>query len=951
MLMSQALNSRDNSARIRKAPFWGPLLALSLLLASAFMCHSGQAYGQNTAESPKAAHSRKATLPELYAMFFAFAVHIDTVANADEKLGKDRTFYRQHLQRASGLSEEEYAQILASARRFVATDTNLRNQINGIMAVVERPESATPTSVALASKEYRDQMNSFIVESTFSLETEIATVRNFLGQDRADALDAYLQDDYATGRVGPARTQEDEQALWSSQEKLPADGTTAQIRKSQEMTISPQLEVVPSNAVVSSPKNCYDFTDPYGYGVSLCIDGQMSYLGPSDLVELYAGGSGNGGYSSWTVSGALTVTQNLAHEAGVTCSASGTGSSTNADCSASMDFKYGPGAVYTWTGTVTTYYANGQSASNTDPAPPKVDIYQPEIQDLSQTSFSPGSSGTFMISGLGLITAFQNTPTFTNPSGDFNLLSASGFTISGATDTITVSYAIPEAAQTGSTTITLNNGFASETVPITITPPLPSITSATVSGGASATALQAGPTTQTVTLTGQYLDTAAPTISIASGGAGITLGSIVSASQTSVSFQVTVNSDASADTVTFLLTTNGQSALAPSVSIVAMTPPAASITFNGANVTGTTTSVVVGQQVYLSISLADGSDPSTIATSIDWTVPGTVISEYTAFTSLSNVQVVPLTQTEQPSVLFYWVYPGSFSISYKYCVDVNMQSCATVSATFNVIGPTGVDMTATPGPPELFVEDGSPTMSFGNTDYTAGMAFVATMSAPGGQNSAFFVQLINYDNDKGLLEDGSIETINCPNTSPALDGQFPYPLLSTHIPQADPNLSTADVPSAPLDSSLNFEAQRLFSATMYLMWYPTGDLVTPYNNDYQQAMPVPLGFITWTYAGDAINTLQVQNANNKNTTVLNDTTYVFNPCSGCTSPSLTFTPSLASAANYGYPTWAALAQPCSDPNDSTETKRVQKNTVSPHLARGKTAYTAISQPATERIIP
>ena len=37
-------------------------------------------------------HSRKPTLQELYAMFFTYAVHVDTVSDTDEKAGKDRKF-------------------------------------------------------------------------------------------------------------------------------------------------------------------------------------------------------------------------------------------------------------------------------------------------------------------------------------------------------------------------------------------------------------------------------------------------------------------------------------------------------------------------------------------------------------------------------------------------------------------------------------------------------------------------------------------------------------------------------------------------------------------------------------------------------------------------------------------------------------------------------------------
>jgi hypothetical protein len=331
--------------------------------------------------------------------------------------------------------------------------------------------------------------------------------------------------------------------------------------------------------------------------------------------------------------------------------------------------------------------------------------------------------------------------------------------------------------------------------------------------------------------------------------------------------------------------------------------------------------VVVGQQIYLTITLSDGSDPSAIATSIDWGVPGAAIAGYTPITNtptnINTAQIDPLVQTEQSTILFYWVFSGttptqSFPVSFTYCVDVEMQSCVTATATFNVIGPTGVNMTATPGPVKPFLNalwNNAPDMGFGNADSTPGMTFISTMAAPGGQNVAFFVQLINYDNEQDRLLSSQTTTCNLPADPPALDGEFPFPTNPTHQAGVDPNLATADSPGMALALPSEepgkaaipvlVEAQRLFSATMYLMWYPLSPVIPNCSGPGECSIPVPLGSITWTFAGDAIDTLQIQ--------ADNATTFVLNTCSKCTSPSMQFVPASIGQANYGYPTWSNLS--------------------------------------------
>lgn len=85
------------------------------------------------------------------------------------------------------------------------------------------------------------------------------------------------------------------------------------------------------------------------------------------------------------------------------------------------------------------------------------------------------------------------------------------------------------------------------------------------------------------------------------------------------------------------------------------------ILWNGADITDTATNtVIVGQQV----SLQAVTLPTGIATSnATWSIQGTAISNYVFGTGLSTAQVLPLTQTNSPTINFYWVVGGAQNVS------------------------------------------------------------------------------------------------------------------------------------------------------------------------------------------------------------------------------------------------------------------------------------------------
>jgi hypothetical protein len=774
----------------------------------------------NLAAGTKTTQSRNATLQELYGMFFIYAAHVETRADADEKLGNDRSFYRQHLQIASGLTTDEYAQVLASAQRFAAVDADVKAQI---AASIEAGTSS-------------GQIDSLFEQRDSSLNTEIANVRQLLGQDQADIFEAYLQNEYIQQGSSPApsRTQVSSPTSPSFSSSFTAPPSSLQI--SAQAAIS--TEATAETVTAIGTQECKTGYTMYNNGsYNICADSQLSYVG-SGQVEPYASM-----YATWTNLGALGYLEiqgyfyvNGVFNTNLGCYAYYP-SATACQHSPNVTLNSGNGALYQWYGktsigaydvqcVVPSSCYETQDSELSDPA--EVQIYYPDINYISPNSVTPGDTGkTLTIDGEGLISPFLNTPTVsvTNQGSVFSSFYVQSFNY--AAGTITIGYSVLSSANAGTQTVTVNNGFGTGAVNITINAPAPVITGISVSGSSASNTLHAGPATQTVTLTGSHLDTTWPTISIASGGAGVTLGSVVSASQTSVSFHVTVANDASAGTVTFQLETDGKSCNAPALSIVAMVPPAITINFNGTNITDTAdsspTQVVVGQQIYLSISLANGDDPSTIATSIDWTVPGVVIADYAVSSNHSSAQVVPLTQTEQPTIVFFWVSTGgnasaSFTVQYTYCVDVDMKSCATATASFVVSGPTNATMTATPGPPELFnrtvtTDNGpytGPVLSFGDSGANPGMLLTANMlfpsSTPEEDQAAMFVQLINYDNFRNVTITGGTSSCSGPPVTPALDLSYPAPQTTAMQFQDDPTTGLIDIT----------EGKRVFSATTFL---------------------------------------------------------------------------------------------------------------------------------------
>jgi hypothetical protein len=179
------------------------------------------------------------------------------------------------------------------------------------------------------------------------------------------------------------------------------------------------------------------------------------------------------------------------------------------------------------------------------------------------------------------------------------------------------------------------------------------------------------------------------------------------------------------------------------------------------------------------------------------------------------------------------------------------------------------------GTAQALVNRGSPGL------YLAGVAFqgaqvgillqTPALPAPGNNGTYQWIQIINNDQMKVRTATGT-QTCLSPNGYPALDNHYPYGTPGGSLFSVNrPNDTVTDNPGINLNAVWG-ESQRLFSATMYLMWdpsLPSGCTpATAISASNCTSIPVPLASVAWQFPGNGINTLQNQ---------INGTTWVV-PC-------------------------------------------------------------------------
>ena len=259
------------------------------------------------------------------------------------------------------------------------------------------------------------------------------------------------------------------------------------------------------------------------------------------------------------------------------------------------------------------------------------------------------------------------------------------------------------------------------------------------------------------------------------------------------------------------------------------------ITYNGNVVAGPQT-VMTGQAVNLGYTVTGGS-----ASGCTWAALG-VIAGFTGTTQASTVTKVPTAAFKQPTMKFYWTGQGTQTVTLACYLNPGGQG--SVTATFNVKGPTGLQVGA--------VKSGTFATSTGQllkvagtvgcfnngtavglgagTQQSTGIVFNANATMPSGSNGTFgWVQIINSDDYQYSGPNGMAATENSTGGLDLETGKTTY-LYGT-------GNWVDDSPSMPLGSGTGFtQASRQFSASMYLMWLADSAADT---------IPVTLGYIVW----------------------------------------------------------------------------------------------------------
>ena len=397
----------------------------------------------------------------------------------------------------------------------------------------------------------------------------------------------------------------------------------------------------------------------------------------------------------------------------------------------------------------------------------------------------------------------------------------------------------------------------------------------------------------------------------------------------------------------FLPSDNGHSNISNEVDVTvdpAQAAPAPTIVWGqGGNVcqqAAAVPAVVVGQRIAITGCLPAVVSPANVS-SQSWSYPAAFIQNVVAGynpAATNNQQVSHLSlpigcdpsQTSCSFPAFFPVSPGSpgpYTLTYTYVLN-NGGGSGSVSVALQVAGPTatgqnGAFFTATPTtaldvwPAGIACggQGNAPALELGDGRENVGIAFRVTANPPAAaQGSFLWVQLINNHTIQYRANPAASNTAS----GAGLDNWFPYETL--------PNLpnSTNDSPGAtlstdglnpPANSRALGEVLDTFSATMYLLWDPamnaagqTGACAAASNavtaggqaNPQPTAcasIPVPVGYITWSYSGNAINTL----ANQANR-LGEITTWVLGGCGAPLPGQPAFTPSTS------YPTWNTVVQ-------------------------------------------
>jgi hypothetical protein len=174
-----------------KSPYFSVMLVCVMLLTGTFL---HQAIGQSISTQPTSnavSQPKPVSVPHLYWHFLEYQRHLDEVADARQKQGKDGQPVRDCLQNELGFSSVEYAQIHASAQRLTEEikDINARGKAIGNSG--RSAQSAGFLSAGDASAG-QQQMKALIAEREADINAEIEAINLHLSNEQQVALQTYL---------------------------------------------------------------------------------------------------------------------------------------------------------------------------------------------------------------------------------------------------------------------------------------------------------------------------------------------------------------------------------------------------------------------------------------------------------------------------------------------------------------------------------------------------------------------------------------------------------------------------------------------------------------------------------------------------------------------------------------------------------------------------------------
>jgi len=242
------------------------------------------------------------------------------------------------------------------------------------------------------------------------------------------------------------------------------------------------------------------------------------------------------------------------------------------------------------------------------------------------------------------------------------------------------------------------------------------------------------------------------------------------------------------------------------------------ITQDGANITGTTQDVIVGQRIALT---AEVLPSGTSSNHNQWTIPGTRVADYAV--SADTGMVTPLTNLSTLSVNFCWV-DGADGRQVTFSCKVSGKQL-TAQATFNVKRPTVTFTSTSVGGVACDSACGEQSVHYGCTEASPGVTFSLTnlMIPAGFSGDTQLVQLVNTTTRTKLKTSGMRLT---KSGSHLLDTTFPYGIFY-------------DTPGEPFDTG-DLQITTNDSFTMYVIFKPS----------FENSIWVPLRKISWSWAGD-----------------------------------------------------------------------------------------------------